>query len=259
MLMMFGAALKRAPIERAIPFDNDDLMIFVSPTIAFRLCNIVSEIGEKFSIRQYMEAKTDVFGKEPFEERMKSFAEIMQARIERFFVTDKSDYLFFDEEEQRFIVKALCRQGLSCSVKIYRFHANEKAELLDFLSLDRREAERVSKFLSACRVRMVVDCREYYLLCNEKGRKCSEHFGYERPNFKKPNTEMDAMFKKYSKLSSLKSKEKVNLYFKKLIIKYHPDKEGGDAEICTQINSDFNKIKEGRWYNNLQDLEGGQL
>ena len=40
MLMMFGHALYKAPFERAMPFNDRDLMLLVSPEYGIRLCNI---------------------------------------------------------------------------------------------------------------------------------------------------------------------------------------------------------------------------
>lgn len=261
MLMMFGHSIKRMPLERAIPFDNDDLMVIVSPEIGFRLCNIASELGEVFSIKSLVNSREKVFGKVKFEDRVKDFAEVFQAKLERFFVTQKIDYLFFDGEEQREIRKVLCKPGLSCSVEIYRIFKDKPPEILDFLSLEKKEANKITKFLSACSVRTVIDCREYYYICNTKGINKTPGAGFERKNEKKKtkeNEQMEKFFKRYSKLSSFKSKEKVNNYFKKLVVKYHPDK-GGDPKLCAQVTSDFNIIKKLGWYLDLPEFERKEM
>lgn len=260
MLMMFGNAIRRCPLEQAIPFDNNDLMVIVSKNIGFRLCNIISERGEVFSIRKLMNTDEKNFGKVKFEDRIKDLADIFQARLERYFVTKKTDYIFFDGEEQRAIRKYLCKPGLSCSVEIYRI-SKEEPEIIDFLSLDRKEASTITRFMSLCSVRTVIDCREYYYLCNDKGIKSSK-FEQSNAKFKtkmdKEKKQMEVFFKRYPKLSSFKSKEKVNKYFKKLIIKYHPDK-GGDGETCAQITSDANAIRETNWYKNMPDFERREM
>lgn len=264
MLMMFGHSIKRMPLERAIPFDNDDLMVIVSPEIGFRLCNIASELGEIFSIKSLVNSREKVFGKVKFEERVKDFAEVFQAKLERFFITQKIDYLFFDGEEQREIRKVLCKPGLSCSIEIYRISKDKPPEILDFLSLERKEANKITRFLSACNVRTVIDCREYYYICNSKGiNKTPGAGGFnKKENQKRKSKEEEQMkkfFERYSKLSSFKSKEKVNAYFKKLVVKYHPDKEGGNTKLCAQVTGDFTIIKKTDWYNNLPEFERKEM
>ena len=67
MLMMFGHALYKAPFERAMPFNDRDLMILVSPEYGIRLCNITTEQGETFEIKSFMISKKDVFNCEDFD------------------------------------------------------------------------------------------------------------------------------------------------------------------------------------------------
>lgn len=254
MLMMFGAALRKAPFERAMPFNDSDLMVLISPKIGFRLCNISNERGESFKIRDFMNENEKVFGNISFEERLNDFVSIFPGRVERFFKTKKSNYIFFDEEEQKFLRKLMSKPGLSCSVEMYRYYEDRSPKKIELLDLSYDDALYVTKFLSACKVRMIMNARDYYYIAKERYDKDFER----KSNFKKraekeTRDEMSIMFKRYSKLMDLKNKEKVQKYFKQLTIKYHPDKEGGDTETCAQIRSDFDTIKSSRWYLNLAD------
>jgi len=265
MLMMFGSALRRAPFERAMPFNDSDLMILVNPDYGFRLCNITTEDGEKFGIKNFMISETevsgqkpkDIFGKKPFEERVKEFGEIFNGRVERFFETEKSDYIFFDLEEQKYLRKLMSKKGLSCSVEIYKYHKNKPPEKIEYLDLPYEEAIMITKFLSSCKVRTVLNCRDYYYM-NKANHEKSRERRSKYSNFNnKRDSEMEILFNRYKQLRDLTSKERVDKYFKALTVKYHPDREGGDAEICATIREDFGNIKEGRWYINLKDKEDG--
>lgn len=255
--MMFGAALRKAPFERAMPFNESDLMILISPEIGFRLCNITTEAGLTFKIEEFMAGEPKVFG-ENFKQRIVEFAEIFQGRVERFFETKKSDYIFFDEEEQKFLRKLMSKQGLSCSVEIYRFFKDKSPERIDFLELPYEEAMKVSKFLSACKVRSVINCREYYYLAKKNYDETKDRTSRFN-NFKaKSNDEMEQFFKKYPKLKGLDSQERVDKYFKKLTIKYHPDSNNGEThELCASIQQDLGVIRNSTWYLRLPERKEG--
>lgn len=258
MLMMFGSALRKAPFERAMPFNDKDLFILINPEIGIRLCNITTEQGLEFSIRDFITIDEDkVFKCEDFETKMKDFVEILPSRIERFFVTDKADHIFFDLEEQKYLRKIMSRPGLSCSVEIYKFDKNKPAEKIDVLSLNAKESREVLAMLNAWRVRMIVDVREYYQLARDDFEEREARRARYEEFMKKarPKDPMETMFKKYPKLKGLDTKDRVNKYFKKLTVKYHPDnfQDKDTTELCAEIRDDLAKVKESSWYINLAD------
>lgn len=259
MLMMFSGALRKAPFERAIPFNENDLMILINPYLGIRLCNVVKETGENFKIGSFIMQNPEIFGKQGYSERIKEFAEIFHGRVERFFVTKKNDYLFFDLEEQKFLKKLMSKSGLSCSVELYKYSKDKAPEKINYLDLTYKQSVPVTKFLSSYKIRAVMDCRDYY---NVNKRKYDENrFDFEKMKSdikNKKESEMQTFYSKYPKLKGLDDKKRVNLYFKKLTIKYHPDK-GGDADICSSIRQDFENIKSTRWYINLIDENVGDV
>lgn len=263
MLMMFGHALYKAPFERAMPFNDRDLMILVSPEYGIRLCNITTEQGETFEIKSFMISKKDVFNCEDFDKRLLDFAEIFQGRVERFFVTKKSDYIFFDLEEQKFLRKLMARPGLSCSVEVYRYYKDKSPKRIDYLDIPHNEAMKITRFLNACGVKMIMTARDYYYMAKPRHEHTKDRQSRYQDFMKnKKEGEMTVFYKRYSKLKSLDSKERVDKYFKKLTIKYHPDRniaKGGEdtTSICAQIREDFDLIKETTWYKSLKDKTSG--
>jgi len=263
MLMMFGHALRKAPYERAMPFNEKDLMILVSPEYGIRLCNITTEQGETFEIKSFMISKKDVFQCDDFDKRLLEFADVFQGRVERFFITNKSDYIFFDLEEQKFLRKLMSRPGLTCSVEIYKYHKDKSPERIDYLDIDYKDAMKITRFLNACGVKMILTARDYYYLAKAKHEETKDRRSRYQDFVKdKKEGEMVKYYKRYSKLKDLDTKDKVDKYFKKLTIKYHPDRniaKGGDdtTNICAQIREDFIDIKETTWYKTLPGSKSG--
>ena len=265
MLMMFGSALRKAPFERAMPFNDSDLMVLINDEYGFRMCNITTEDGERFGIKNFMisdkemfgKKPVDIFGKTPFDQRVKEFGDIFVGRVERFFETKKSDYIFFDLEEQKYLRKLMSKKGLSCSIELYKYSKDKSPEKIEFLDLPYNDAMMITKFLSSCKIRAVLNCREYYYASKSNHDKNKERYSKYSNFTGKKDDKMDFFFARYKQLKTFTSKEKVDKYFKLLTVKYHPDKEGGDTEICSTIRSDFGTIKESRWYINLKDKEDG--
>lgn len=263
MLMMFGPALRKAPFERAMPLNQKDLMILMSPEIGFRLCNVTTEGGLTFEIKDFMTSSKETFGDIDFNQRMLDFADIFQGRVERFFTTKKSDYIFFDQEEQKFIRKLMSKPGITCSVEIYRYYKDKSPERIDFLDIEYQEGMKVTRFLNSCGVKMILTARDFYYLAkpsheDSRGRKSK----YQEYKKEKSENEMSCFFARYSKLKDLTTKELVNKYFKKLTIKYHPDRniaQGGEdtTDICATITGDHESIKATAWYNKLPDNDAG--
>ena len=263
MLMMFGHALRKAPFERAMPFNDKDLMILVSPEYGLRLCNVTTETGLTFEIKDFMISEKNIFKCDDFDKRLLEFADIFQGRVERFFITKKSDYIFFDLEEQKFLRKLMSKPGLSCSVEVYRYYKDKSPERVDFLDIEYKESVKITRFLNACGVKMIMTARDYYFLAKSNHENTKERRSrYEDFVKNREENETAIFFKRYKKLKDLDSQERVNQYFKKLTIKYHPDRniaKGGEdtTAICAQIRQDFDDIKETNWYKKLPEKKTG--
>lgn len=251
VLMMFSKGLRTIPFEQVIPFNKDDLLFIVDRDIAIRLSNIIDENNNVFSISYTMENES-VFKCKDFDKRCQEFSEIMPSRLERYFETNKADYLFFDLEEQKLLEKIFRMSNLNCLVIIYLNRNGEFSEVqLEDLRLN--ESRKILKLLNKYKVRAVTKPDEYYKLkqiANNKTEESKKKFEEMAKNLDQKT--MKKYFKRYPKLGNLKNKSEVNTYYKKLVKKYHPDK-GGDSDIFILINEDFETIRVSKWFNNLPE------
>ncbi|MCX8074125.1 MAG: J domain-containing protein [Clostridia bacterium] len=251
VLMMFSKGLRMIPFEKVIPFNKDDLLFIAEKDIALRLTNIIDENENVFSISHIMENEK-IFNCKNFDARCQEFAEIFLARLERYFDTYKVDYLFFDLEEQKMIEKIFKASNLNCSVVIYMEKDGEFKEA-QLEELGFKESKRVLNILNKYKVRVVTKPDEYYKLKQISSKKTEEtKKKFDEMAKKHEQKAMEKYFKRYSKLSSLKTKSEVNAYYKNLAKKYHPDR-GGNSEIFVIINEDFNIIKSSKWFKRLPE------
>ncbi|MGL5717691.1 MAG: hypothetical protein ACRCX2_32060 [Paraclostridium sp.] len=248
MLMMFGQSMKYLPFDRILPYNDDDLLVVVEKDIAFRLSNIVTDTGSKFSIRYTIE-NNDVFSCERFDQRVIDFLSILDTRLERYFETEKSGYLFFDEEEQSVLHKMFSTRNLNCHVEIYmNTGATFKQVVLE--ELNPKITNRIIKHMSALRIRGILDCREYYDYKFNQYKKVKETM--KKFNMKKRGA-MDVYMKRYPKLAHITSKSVFKKYFRQLLAKYHPDAnfDSNANDIFVVINNDKEAIEKTGWYKKL--------
>lgn len=246
--MIIGSrALSKLPFDQAIIFNDKDLLIMVNTQVGFRLRNICDEVGRVFSISALMKENTEVFGEIELKERVNAFLRHFTSKTERFFVTHKGNFIFFDTVEQAFLRKSLSSPGLSCSVDIYKIYENCEFQLIDYRSLDKVNAKIVIRYLDDCAVREVIPCSHAYK-SNIGGRR--RVYG-EKVGVEFTKTIFDE-YSYYKKLKLITNKKSFNRYFKLLKANYHPDRTGSeDSEIFKIICEDYDKLKNTEWYHNL--------
>lgn len=262
MLTIFSAGLKHLDFSRVIPFNDDDLLYMIDKDTALRISNIATDKGAVFTIKHIMETsetntsattKQKVFGSTPFEERVKDFNSIMETRFERYFDTKKSEYIFFDKEEQHFLVnEVFSKISMSGLIFVYVRVDGEFAEV-DLLDLDVKTSRKIITTLNKLKIRALMRASDYY----DSNRLIRDRISRAKKRFKSKNLKMkmDRMkvfFVRYPKLQNYHTSSEVDKYFKLLKRKYHPDKEGGNHEIFTMINNDHKDIQNTSWYNSLQ-------
>lgn len=252
--MMFSRDLKRLNFEAVIPYDENDIMIIASPTLAFRLSNMVDDNGRYFCIKSIV-TENSVFcckDSDAFNKRCMGFAEIMEARIERFFITQKTSYLFFDDEEQKFLKDLIKRNCLTCNVIIYkRENQRERYNEIAYTDLPRREAMEVNKYMRRMRVMAVVRPDSFYSMYCASHKEAQERFSKMRES--KDKDFMTNMLNKYSKLKNIETKAQLKLYQRGLLKKYHPDSNNGSHTLFETITSDFEALRGTYWYRMLKD------
>lgn len=246
---MYSKALKNIPFEQAIPYSKDDLLLVMTKEVALRLTSIIDENGAEFSISHTMETEP-IFKCKDYNARCEEFAEIMTARLERYFDTKKSDYIFFDLEEQKILEKIFNISNLNCSVIIYMQKDGEFKEI-DLDDLDFTQSRKCLPILNKLKARSVLKPDEYYKMRQATKKKSEEQKKkFEQMAKKHQNEVMGKYFKRYPKLSSFKTQTEVKKYYRKLAKKYHPD-AGGDNDIFIIINEDFDIILNSKWFNKL--------
>lgn len=263
MLTIFSAGLRKLDYSRVIPFNDDDLLYMIDKDTAIRISNISTDKGAMFTVKHIMETselssvsggtKRKVFGNTPFEERIKDFNGILETRLERYFDTKKSDYLFFDKEEQDFLRTEIFSK-LSMTGLVYVYIRTEDGfGEIDLLDLDTKRARYIISNLNKLKIRALMNSSDFY----DANKIIKNKMDGARKRFKKKELKMkvDRMktfFKRYPRLSELVTSSQVDKYFKKLKSKYHPDREGGNHDIFVLINNDHKDIQNTSWYNSLQ-------
>lgn len=263
MLTIFSAGLKKLDFGRVIPFNDDDLLYMIDKNTALRISNISTDKGAMFTVKYIMETsetttssgsmKRKVFGSKLFEERIKEFNAILETRLERYFDTQKSEYIFFDKEEQEFLSKdVFSKLSMSGIVFVY-VRTDEGFGEVDLLDLDIKTARAVISNLNKLKIRALMKASDYY----DANKIIRDRINGARRKFKKKELKMkvDRMkgfFIRYPKLSEFKTSSDVDKYFKFLKRKYHPDKETGNHDIFVIINDDHKDIQNTSWYNSLQ-------
>lgn len=261
MLTIFSTGLKKLDFSRVIPFNDDDLLYMIDKNTALRISNISTDKGAIFTIKHIMEtseietgtSKQKVFGSTPFEERIKEFNAIMETRLERYFDTNKSEYIFFDKEEQNFLTKEIfSKLSMSGLVFVYIRTDDGFAEI-DMLDLDVKTSRVIISVLNKLKIRALMRASDYY----DANRIIRDRINRAKKRFKTKNMQMkvDRMkvfYLRYPKLQSYSTSKEVDKYFKMLKRKYHPDKETGNHDTFVMINNDFKDLQNTSWYNSLQ-------
>jgi hypothetical protein len=252
--MMFSKDLKRLSFDTIIPFDKDDLLLIANPYLAFRLTNMVDDNNNYFSIKSIMLDNT-VFACMDFNKRCSEFAKIMEARIERYFVTKKVPYIFFDDEEQSFLKTLIRKNTLTAGVIIYtREDTQDTFKEIEYTDMNHKQYMEVSKYLRRLRVAAVIKPEIYYSMYATTKRDAKEKFEKLRKN--KDKEFMQKMYEKYPKLKEVRTKDQYKTYYRGLTKKYHPDAPNGNNDIFTEIGLDFESLKETYWYRSLiSDVE----
>lgn len=249
MYFLFPQSTADFDFSRIFPYKTD-FMYMISPNIGLRLCNFLTVDGKQFKIEMIMQEEKDVFHCEDVKERLRSFNEILDSRLERFFITKKSKYIFFDGEEQIYLKDVFEKAGLSCTVEVY-LSTCENFEKVELRDLKPRDRNFVINTMKKMKVRWVSDLQDYIVL----ERKANND---EAPvGFKNPKSEfMEEMQSKFPKLAEIRTTEQFKKYERFLSMKYHPDvSESKDVDLYAKIRKDLDLLKKSSWYKML--LNGG--
>lgn len=249
----------KIPWAKAVPYDNNDILICLSSNVSILMKNIRDFNGKRFSIAAVMtsdshkdtffseaelkEMKDDDGKKKVFQDRLKSFAGEMECILERYFITNKMPrYIFFDKKEQEFLSKMFSSMPWSCEISVLR-----RGEEIDITTLSPAGIQNLNKLLKPMSVKVELGLSDYLRLMGKKVK-----FDFKN----REELLLDRIFRDYPelKVEDLASFKKiVKQKFKEL----HPDKNDSDT-----AENDFNKfktavdeLKNTAWYRKLENKE----
>jgi len=249
MLIMMPNRMRNIPVEKIFPFDKKDIMIAMSENVVFALRDIRDDAGSVFIIKNIIESKSAVFGAQGFDERAKDFSEILFSRIERFFVTKRSDYIFFDKEEQEYLKKVIFSESaLTARVEIY-FIENNSFVKQDFEKMGLLEYSKIRVELSELGALAATSPKDYASM-HEKSRNYDKITADRMAAFK-IDKKLDKVFAKYHGLKDCRTQIEFNRIYRDLSKKLHPDINDGTESEFKDFQEDFAHVKKSRWFKGL--------
>lgn len=263
MLKLFSKQIAELPLNRCFPFKANELAFMPGPktNFFFVLKEIRDPDGYLLSIKKYME-DSPVFSCPNFDAKMDEFAKIMDTRLERFFETKKTDYIFFDKEEQQKLKGTLVNKRLDCVVDIY-VRKNGEIRQLNFDRLGILGYGEIRKQVNELGIIVCVRPDKYIRMINQiisKAKGFGNRFkDYANSRKRKEDTALDEIFAKYPELN-VQDKTQFTKVYRSLAIKFHPDKnpDNPNAEaLFSEMVENIEKLKKTSWYKKLKD--GGEM
>lgn len=256
--MMFCNDIQNVPLQQSCPLGEEDLLIIMDKNLAIGLSNIQNEADQFFTIKTIMEEGV-VFDCKDFENRCELFADIIDTRLERYFDTKKSKYIFFDEEEQKHIKNIFRKNKLNCIVKIYiRENEEDTFKELDFEDVSGYDymkdplLMKAKKALRKLNVKYVISPDRYIELKQKRSKRVHDFKqSFERKKKEAELKQIQKYFDKYPGLSEIESETGFKSLYRNLAKKHHSDVATGDDDAFIEMKTDFDAIKETLWFRNL--------
>lgn len=259
MLTLTTQSWKYLPVAQMAPYDQNDLVVFLSSKVALLLKNIVGFDKSKFSICSVMTSKAhrETFfteeeilkmkdtesEKQVFSEKQTKFACDMSVLLERYFVTKKMPrYLFFDEKEQSVISDILSAVPWFCQVIILR-KGKDGFKGIDIKDISPAGIQNFKKMLGGIKLKADLTFDEYL---KYKGKSVM-------PKRSSDEILTERIFKSYPELNE-KTLSDFNRAVKLKKKELHPDlnKSEGAAEKFDKFNKAVEQLKETKWYRDLK-------
>lgn len=271
MLMLFSKQIAELPMANLFPFRESELGVILHYDLVesddskgfvfFVLRDIRDPEGYVFSIKKYME-ETSVFNCKSFENRLNEFVPIFKTRLDRFFGTKRSDHIFFDGEEQKFIHGVFNRLKLTAIVDIYLFDKESgERRLINFDNIEDKGYNLIRHDIERLGLMTVIKPGQYHklLMLNKrqsraKAKRGKYHDYVHRADEKEKN-ELDFVFSEYPDLN-VNSKAEFKKAYRKLAQAMHPDKNQDDdkaGEKFAIMQERVSRVKKTHWYKSLKD------
>ncbi len=244
-------AWKKFPWEKTAPYDASNLIIFLSRNTAVAIKNIRSEADNlTFSISQVMthEDYAHIFACTNFHKQLEDFVEKMDTRLERFFITNKASYIFFDEEEQEALKGIVKGLSFTCRCEILR--RKKTGEFVRFSISDstQSEWEKLSEMLKSIGVEVKMSLDEYM-------RYAAKHRVFSAKFKNAEKSKIQEILKEYPEFDKDKKseiKKAYRQYSKDCHPDTHPDDESAQEKFA-KLNKAYEELCKTAWYERKEE------
>ena len=241
-LVLNTKAWGKFPWKQAAPYNASDIVVFLSRNTAVVVRRIRDD-GENinFSISQLMQSESysHVFACVDFEKSLQNFVSIMDTRLERFFKTEKADYIFFDEEEQSALKDIVKGLSLSCQCEVLRRKKDTGTfESFNIMNSSKEDWDVLGKMLKKLGVEVVTSVDEYMRL---KGKRVFSFRNREDDAVKKILQD----FPEFDKPTKKEIKQAYRNYSKDCHPDTHPDDDGARF---ARLNESYEILCKTSWY-----------
>jgi hypothetical protein len=257
--MILPEGVRKIPLDKILPYNENDIIMFVSPDIALVIFSLRDDNKQVFSIKSIMMDNSSVFACTDFDKVIAEFGKtLLKPRLERFFETKKSEYIYFDKEEQIFIKNILDKNHLSGFVRICMKNKEGVFADINFDKIKAGEYKNIRSDLRSLGIMYFVTADRRYaenkvLNATKEEAKKSNPFSFRDMLKKRETAKVDKVFKRFPDFK-VKTKQSVKAVYKMLSKIYHPDvKDTGDEKKFKELKSDYDTLKGSYWYKDLAE------
>lgn len=256
MITLTTDSWARIPIQQMAPYNQNDLVIYLSHKVAIALRDIRDFNKKRFSIASVMLSDThkEVFFSqdellkmkdeekrmEVFKQRLVHFASEMDVLLERYFVTNKMPrYLYYDEKEQKVLKQILSTVPLMCRVSILRKVDGVFTEI-PIETLSAKGISRLQDMMKPMCLKAELSLEEYFRMQGKTVRKDWRS---------REELILSRIFKEYPELN-VNTMDEFKKASRKLAKELHPDQNQSENANDTfqAYKAALEELKKTAWY-----------
>jgi hypothetical protein len=253
--MLLPDGIRRIPLNKVMPYNENDLLMFVSPNVAFIIFSLMDDNKQVFSTKAIMMGHKEVFACTDYEKAVEDFSRnTLKARLERFFKTKKSEYIYFDKEEQDFLKKVFEKNNLSGFVQICLRRKDGKFEQINFEEISYTDYKRVRADLRSIIAMYMITPERFMALKRVQGKAEQKYnpFSFKDMLNKKDNEKAKKILEKFPDFN-VSSKKSVKAAYRMLSKTYHPDVNKGEDKMFKEIKEAYETLIKTLWFKGLRE------
>ena len=263
MITLTAESWSRIPLQQAAPYNQHDIVIYLSHKVAIVLRDIRDFSKKRFSIASVMlsDAHRDVFFSqddlnkmkeeekrlEVFKQRLLDFASNMDVLLERYFVTNKMPrYLYFDKKEQQVLKQILSTVPLMCSISILR-KVNGTFTEVPIDDLSAKGVSKLQDMMKPMRLKVELTLEEYFRMHGKTVRKDWRS---------REELILSRIFKEYPELN-VQTMDEFKKASRKLAKELHPDQNQSEnaSDTFQAYKAALEELKKTAWYVRLENAK----